>query len=300
VSELQRSNQSGLPQPGLQRLGKNSNGYLGETIDIVSVLRDCFSAATVNGWSKHEIPVNQQISLSAFIRPGAIEGEAAAAPGTLNPRIYISTGIHGDEPAGPLAVRQLLQDNIWPKSFTLCVLPCLNPTGFLNNTRENSVGMDLNRQYLQPQAPETVAHIKWLESQPWFDLCLCLHEDWESHGFYIYELNPEDRPSLAPAMLKQVAEVCPIDNSELIEGRPAKNGIIRPSIDPRDRPQWPESFYLLTYKTRLSYTLEAPSDFPLWARVAALVSAVRTGLEVLEQQLQAEKVMQPAVAKPSP
>src|SRR2546425_1063936 len=137
---------------------------------------------------------------------------------------------------------------------------------------------DLNRQYLQPKAEETIAHIEWLKRQPSFDLCLCLHEDWESHGFYVYELNPDKRPSLAEAIVARVEQVCPIDRSEIIEGRPAQNGIIRPSVDPRSRPQWPESFFLLTCKTRLSYTFEAPSDFPLSVRVAALVEAVHAGV----------------------
>jgi hypothetical protein len=65
-----------------------------------------------------------------------------------------------------------------------------------------------------------------------------------------------------------------------IEGRPAAGGIIRPSADPRSRIEWPEAFWLLTHnKTRHSYTLEAPSDFPLATRVAALVTAVRVVLE---------------------
>ena len=59
---------------------------------------------------------------------------------------------------------------------------------------------------------------------------------------------------------------------------PAHNGIIRPGVDPRSRPDWPEAFFLITHKTRLSYTLEAPSDFPLAARVAALVAAVTAAL----------------------
>jgi hypothetical protein len=46
------------------------------------------------------------------------------------------------------------------------------------------------------------------------------------------------------------------------------------------RPQWPEAFWLLRNKTRHSYTLEAPSDFPLETRVAALVTAVKTVVEV--------------------
>ena len=255
----------------MQRLGKNIKGYAGETIDIGAVLRDCAAAAQARGWAIEEI----------HPAPKRILGFTRHATRTTNhvPRIYLSTGIHGDEPAGPLAVRQLLRENAWPAGLSLWLCPCLNPTGFSLNRRENREGVDLNRQYLAPEAGETVAHIAWLKRQPSFDLCLCLHEDWEAHGFYVYELNPDNQPSLAEAMVARIGEVCPIDPSEIIEGRPAHNGIIRPSVDPRTRPQWPEAFFLLTHKTRLSYTLEAPSDFPLAVRVAALVAGVTTALE---------------------
>jgi hypothetical protein len=254
-----------------QRLRKNLNSYLGETIDIDAVLSDSIAAAKTHRWSIEEIPVSKKPSLYSFTRSPSRNTQYA-------PRIYISTGIHGDEPAGPLAVRQLLQENQWPENASLSLIPCLNPTGLRLNRRENDQGIDLNRDYLDAKAPETLAHINWLSRQPSFDFCFCLHEDWESDGFYVYELNPEDRPSLASHIVAQVAEVCPIDLSEVIEGRPAQNGIIRPSVDPRSRPQWPEAFYLLSNKTRLSYTLEAPSDFPLPTRVAALVTAVRAAL----------------------
>ncbi len=266
---------SGLPE--LKRLGKNLNGYLGETIDLDALLADCVNAAQVHGWQVEDIlPAPQR--MPAFIRHTANPAPTATPLTGHAPRVYISTGIHGDEPAGPLAVRRLLQENQWPPGVDLWLCPCLNPAGFLLNRRENAEGLDLNRQYLEPQAPETLAHTAWLLGQPKFDLCLCLHEDWESHGFYVYELNPEQRPSLAGAMIAGVAKVCPIDRSEIIEGRPALDGIIRPSVDPRSRPDWPEAFFLLTHKTRLSYTLEAPSDFPLAARVAALSTGVKAAL----------------------
>lgn len=258
----------------VQRLGKNINGYFGETIDIRRILEDMVQAARPHGWTVEELPSTAGASLLALKR---IQNTRLA---DSRRRVYLSTGIHGDEPAGPLAVLQLLQENEWPGNCDLWLCPCLNPEGFRLNKRENPLGLDLNRQYLNPVAGETLAHIRWLEQQPVFDLCLCLHEDWESHGFYVYELNPDNRPSLAPEMIARVAEVCPIDLSELIEGRAARGGIIRPSIDPRERPQWPESFYLLTHKTRLSYTLEAPSDFPLLIRAASLVAAVRAALKM--------------------
>lgn len=274
-----------------QRLRKNISRYLGETIDIDAVLSDCLAAARKHDWPIEEIPVPEKPPLYALTRPthapvlhSFSDGQSHIThhPSRDRRRIYISTGIHGDEPAGPLAVRQLLQENQWPENAIIYLCPCLNPAGFYLNRRENDAGTDLNREYLNTKAAETLAHIDWLRRQPGFDLCLCLHEDWESDGFYVYELNPENRPSLADHMVAQVAEVCPVDLSETIEGRPAQNGIIRPTIDPRTRPDWPESFYLLTYKTRLSYTLEAPSDFPLPTRVAALVAAVHAAFAAFQ------------------
>ena len=285
MSELERlSNRAAAITSAVRRLGKNRSGYLGETIDIAAVLRDCVAAAIAHGWTVAEIPVNERLSLPVFTRAGPLATQME--DGQHSPRVYISAGIHGDEPAGPLAVRQLLQENKWPAEFGLWMCPCLNPSGFAENRRENSAGLDLNRQYLRPEAAETVAHIGWLDHQPGFDLCLCLHEDWEAHGFYLYELNPDNLVSFAPETVTRVARVCPVDLSELIEGRPAQSGIIRPALDPRDRPQWPEAFYLLTHKTRLSYTLEAPSDFPLASRVAALVVAVNAALGMLQGQRQ--------------
>ena len=262
----------------MQRLGRNRGGYAGETIDIHAVLREVEIAAPAQGWSCEIFHQTDEFKWLALQR--AASGRAAPSHSAASParRIYISTGIHGDEPAGPLAALQLLRENTWPEAADLWLCPCLNPTGFALNRRENGHGVDLNRQYRHLAAEETRAHVAWLNRQPVFDVCLCLHEDWEAHGFYVYELNRSGRPSLAEPIVREVAKVCPIDPSEIIEGRLAKNGIIRPSTDPRSRPEWPEAFYLLTHKTRLSCTLEAPSDFPLATRVQALVAGVHGAL----------------------
>jgi hypothetical protein len=271
--------------PRVERLAKNHGGYHGETIDIRAVLRDIEAAARQHGWIAETFGQQGEFNLLALHRPpvsirnsdkSRARDESRCPQSAI--RIYLSTGIHGDEPAGPLAALRLLRENKWPENAELRFCPCLNPMGFVLNRRENDKGIDLNRQYRHLEATETRAHIAWLERQPRFDLCLCLHEDWESHGFYLYELNPENRPSLAETMIKRIAEVCPIDQSEIIEDRPAKGGIIRPHLDPATRPQWAEAFYLIVNKTRLSYTLEAPSDFPLITRVNALVTGVNAAL----------------------
>lgn len=252
----------------MQRLGKNLGGYFGEQINIQNILLEAETAARQHGWTSETFHADGELRWFALKR---------VAPGSTR-RVYISTGIHGDEPAGPLATLELLHENKWPDHDEIVLLPCLNPVGFTNNQRENGQRIDLNRDYLQPQSPEIRAHVAWLEKQAAFDVCLCLHEDWESHGFYVYELNPDGKPSLAEAMVAAVAKVCPIDPSAIIEGREAQGGIIRPNLDPTTRPLWPESFWLLQHKTRLSYTLEAPSDFPLQTRVKALVTGVKAAL----------------------
>jgi hypothetical protein len=253
----------------VQKLGKNTGRYFGETIDINAALGDVRDAAQESGWEFEAVRATAELELHTWRRP---------VP-QVRRRIYISTGIHGDEPAGPLAVRRLMRENGWPADTELWLCPCLNPTGFPLNSRENAQGIDLNRQYLHLETAETRAHVQWLKRAPRFDVTLCLHEDWESHGFYLYELNPDNQPTHAEEVIRRVASECPIDLSAEIEGRPAQGGIVRPNVDPLSRPQWPEAFWLIQNKTRHSYTMEAPSDFPLETRVNALVTAVRTVLE---------------------
>ncbi len=256
----------------MQRLRRNQGGYRGETIDIAATLQDIRATATKAGWQPEKFgDAPELFALHRKTHPTA-------------PKLYLSAGIHGDEPAGPLAVLELLRANRWPDSLEIWLCPCLNPTGFSTNRRENQHGQDLNRQYRHLEAAETRAHVAWLQNAPSFDVAICLHEDWESNGFYLYELNPDTRPTHADEIIRQVAAVCPIDLAPEIEERPAAGGIIRPDVDPQSRPQWPEAFWLLRHKTRHSYTLESPSDFTLEVRVRALVNAVNVVAKALSSK----------------
>jgi len=258
----------------VEQLGKNHGGYHGETIEVHAVLRDLGIAAQQQGWMVETFGQQGGFDLIALHRaPVSI----SHPPSPL--RFYLSSGIHGDEPAGPLAALRLLRENDWPPNAELWFCPCLNPMGFRLNRRENPDGKDLNRDYRHLATAEVRAHFAWLERQPRFDAYLCLHEDWEAHGFYLYEQNPDGRLALAETIIKAVQKVCPIDPSEVIEDRPAKDGIIRPNLDPNTRPQWAEAFYLIMNKSRLGCTLEAPSDFPLPVRVNALVTGVNAALK---------------------
>ena len=247
------------------RLGLNRDGYRGERVEASSLMREIRLAARRAGFAEHSAGVgdHELVFLSRLGRPG--------------PRLYLSAGIHGDEPAGLVALRDLMLEDAWPAELNLGICPCLNPEGVALGTRENAAGLDLYRDYREPRSAEVRRHQEWLASLPPWDVSICLHEDWESHGFYLYELNPANLRSLAASILDSVRAVCPIDHSPWIDGREAAApGLIRPTLDPAQRPDWPESFWLLQNGCRQGYTLEAPSDWPLDVRVEALRRAVRT------------------------
>lgn len=202
----------------------------------------------------------------------------AAAPGA--PRLYLSAGIHGDEPAPPWALLRLLEDGAFGDRASWYLCPLLNPMGFVRRTRENEAGVDLNRDYKTPRSPEVLAHTAWLRRQASFDLVICVHEDWEAQGFYLYELNPENRPTLAHAMIAGARAHGPIETASIIDGREsAEPGIIRPVADPLLRETWPEAIYLREHHGTLHYTIESPSGLPREQRIAILRAAIAAGLE---------------------
>jgi hypothetical protein len=191
------------------------------------------------------------------------------------PRLYFSAGIHGDEPAPPLALLEMLQSGVFDTRANWLICPLLNPSGFLKRTRESADGVDLNRDYKDIRSAEIRSHIQWLQRQPNFEITFSLHEDWESTGFYLYELNPDNRPSFAERMIAATSRVCPIDASPIIDGREsAAPGIIRPVSDPLLRENWPEAIYLRAHHALLTYTLESPSALPLSQRIASLRAAI--------------------------
>lgn len=202
-----------------------------------------------------------------------------AAP-EARPSIYLSTGMHGDEPAPPWALLQLVEAGLFDDRASWWLCPLLNPTGFVARTRENFAGVDLNRDYKSLQSTEARAHVAWLQRQGNFDLVICGHEDWESQGFYLYELNLKGRATLAHAMLEAARAHGPIEAAAVIDGRPsAEPGIIRPVSDPLLRETWPEALYLGYKHCGLNYTIETASAQPLEQRVRTQVAVVRAAVD---------------------
>ena len=268
------------------RRGSNAGAYFGETIDIDALQDEILRTAQESGWTCEWLLDEENRRLFALSR---------LSP-TASKSIYLSSGMHGDEPAPPLAIANLLWRNQWPVDWNIYISPCLNPEGFRANRRENAAGIDLNRDFCYSRSSEIRAHVDWLEAKPSFSLAASLHEDWESAGFYVYQLGNLSVEPVVDHILRQVAEVCPIDDSATIDHLPAEAGVLdlafhslqmnealidglgepTAAASPGTRPSsiWSEPIFLINRKTKVSYTFESASAMPIEVRVEALTHAV--------------------------
>lgn len=274
----------GLPK----RLHKNHHGYLGETISIEPLTAEILNIAKASGFQVRYLQ-SQRTSkdpLAASLKLLWLRREVAPA----KPWVYISSGVHGDEPAGPLAILEWIKSDQNLDQINLDLFPCLNPGGFESNSRNTPEGFDLNRDYRCKLSKEAKLHTAWFEEvckfdprRPRYGASICLHEDWEADGFYIYEVNPAKLPSYADTVIQSVEKYFPIDRAEWIDGRPARDGVIRPEDNPALRNEWPEAIYMIAENISLrNFTLETSSDFDLEARVQALVKALSSLISCIQ------------------
>ena len=194
--------------------------------------------------------------------------------------IYISTGIHGDEPAAPAGLLYWAEQN--PQALAelnLLIFPCLNPWGLINNTRCNNRGRDLNRNFQNNRLPFVRNWRSVIDNQR-FDLALNLHEDYDAQGLYIYELQ-QDPPQIAEKILKKVAPVIPPDARGKIDSSRANNGVIRRKTTLADFEDFglPEALYLHFNHSEATLTIETPSEYSLFRRAQAHSIAIQTAID---------------------
>lgn len=232
-------------------------------------------------WSDF-LPAFRQAAVVAGFSPRVLT-DTAAGPLVAwqrpadGPRVYLSAGIHGDEPAGPLALLEMMLAGFFAPDIAWAVCPALNPTGLAAARRETAGGIDMNRDYWRRRTPEVAAHAAWLETQPAPDLFVSLHEDWETQHFYLYEINlGEDAPHRSSSIIESVRPWFPPEAGPEIDGHtPRGPGWIFHAAE-ADVPQgWPEAIFLSKLGCPLSFTLETPSQQALAARVAAHRAAVQ-------------------------
>lgn len=187
-------------------------------------------------------------------------------------RLGLFAGVHGDEPAGSLALIKFLErlavEPARATGYELRAYPWVNPTGAEDGTRENRAGKDLNREFWrESEQPEVKAIEAELRTQRFHGL-ITLHADDTCEGHYGYAHGqPLDDALLRPALLA-AEKVLPRDRRSKIDGFTAREGVINDCFHgilcgPPE--QKPRPFNLI---------FETPARAPLDDQVAANVAAL--------------------------
>lgn len=200
--------------------------------------------------------------------------------GNALPAVLLLGGTHGDEPAGVETCLSLLEQGLepWTATFDFEILPCLNPFGYVCDRRHNAQDVDINWAYGDANVPEVQA-LRNLVRGRRFEFVLDFHEDWESPGYYLYELRRHE-PVLGDAVIAAVSAVCPINMQPEIEGLPAVAGLIAP--DPQqetDRRGAGIPLAMFFEHTDHLLTSESPTALDMPSRVAAHRAALQVVLQ---------------------
>ncbi len=195
-------------------------------------------------------------------------------------RLGLFAGLHGDEPAGCVALVQFLAGIVAEPTraagYELLVYPVVNPTGYEDGTRCNRRGRDLNREFWRNSAEPEIQILENELRRSAFAGVITLHADDTCEGHYGYSHGRAlDDALLRPALLAAEA-VLPRDRRAVIDGFNAREGVINdcfhgilsapPDQDPRP--------FNLIFETPAHVAL----DVQVRANVAALdaiVSAYR-------------------------
>ena len=185
--------------------------------------------------------------------------------------IYLSAGIHGDEPAGTEALLAWAENHAARlRSMPLLIFPCLNPWGLTHNTRTDSTGLDLNRNFHRRHP--VINAIRRIVGKRRFAASVHLHEDFDAEGLYLYEVTRTI--GYGEKLIATAKHILPHDPRARIDGHTARNGLIRPSVTRKTFAKIgvPEAIWLYLEHTDHAFTTETPSEFALERRIAAQVA----------------------------
>ncbi len=162
-------------------------------------------------------------------------------------KLGIFAGVHGDEPAGVLAlcdfVRALDDSADRGRGYELHVYPLVNPTGYEDGTRHARSGKDLNREFWRGSLEPEVALLEKEILREQYHGYISLHSDDTCEGFYAFARGHTLTEHLLRPALSTVEAALPLDRRSRIDGFHAEEGIIHTAYDgilsapPGARPQ---------------------------------------------------------------
>jgi protein MpaA len=194
--------------------------------------------------------------------------------------VYLSAGIHGDEPAATEGLYEWaeLHSPTLPE-LSVMIFPCLNPWGLLSNRRTDSDNRDPNRCYHLNELTRIGAQKDLIQGHS-FRLAMCLHEDYDARGVYLYEAYNR-LPRRGRELLAAAANYVPIDECRILEARGFDVlWMIARRINFTKFRIMTEGMYLALHRSERTITTETPSEYDLGQRIRAQIAMVQRAIEL--------------------
>ena len=118
--------------------------------------------------------------------------------------VTLVAGTHGDEPAAPWALLNIVESGLLHPAFSYRIWPCINPSGYERGTRLSIDGSDVNRSFSGGGTTPEAKAIITANRDRRFVASIDLHEDPEATQFYCFEPRRIDQPLLSTAVLDAV------------------------------------------------------------------------------------------------
>ncbi|MEY4667995.1 MAG: hypothetical protein RL518_694 [Pseudomonadota bacterium] len=214
--------------------------------------------------------------------------------------ILITAGIHGDAPAGVLALyAYLLSISLRQLPVDIYAFPCVNPVGLLGSSRLSSGHFDLNKQMTRNSiAPEVRGVVTMLEKMAIsFDAAFDLQEDTptascevtssppQAKGFYLYESNFDPlRPPIGKDITRAVAAAgITVSAQRAIYGEPTVDGVVARGIERGDVFDF-ERFITMNYTNHV-ITPRTDRLLSVEDRVRTHTIALESGVRTLQRNI---------------
>jgi len=150
-------------------------------------------------------------------------------------RLAIFAGLHGDEPAGVHALLDLLRaleaDPWVGRAYRIHIYPLCNPTGYEDGTRHSRSGVDLNREFWRGSLEPEVGILEQELLRHKFHGIISLHSDDTSDGVYGFVRGATLTKHLLKPALAAAEAALPVNQSSIIDGFHAVEGIIHTAYD---------------------------------------------------------------------
>lgn len=207
------------------------------------------------------------------------------------PAVTLAAGIHGDEPAGPWALLELVRDGELDPAYAYRIWPCTNPSGYAAGTRANEQGADVNRSFERGGSTPEARAIVTASRDRRFVLSLDLHEDMDADGFYCYEYGTQEIGHAVIAALDARGFAVARLGSDFDLGVPFapahvrfERGRVLPDTQAESlrRAAWSYTLFM-RHRARWALTFETPARRPWETRLGMHRTAVTAAIGAISQ-----------------